>query len=96
MQQYRIHAYDYTDPQALERRMAARTAHLEGAKKLKESGNFVLGGAMLNEAGQMIGSTLILQFESKEELDEYLANEPYISQKVWEHIDIKPFRVAAI
>lgn len=96
MQHFLIHAYDYTDAQALDRRMAARPAHFEGIKKLKETGNFVLGGAILNDEGQMIGSNAVLQFETKEDLDAYLAIEPYIVQKVWEKIDVKMFRVANI
>ncbi|TAH21926.1 MAG: hypothetical protein EAZ08_01995 [Cytophagales bacterium] len=96
MQHFLIHAYDYTDAQALDRRMAARPAHFEGIKKLKETGNFVLGGAILNDEGQMIGSNAVLQFETKEDLQAYLAIEPYIVQKVWEKIDIKMFRVASI
>jgi uncharacterized protein YciI len=96
MNQFLIHAYDHTDTQALDRRMAARPAHLDLVKKLKETGNFVLGGAILNDYGQMIGSNLIVQFETQEEFDAYLAIEPYIHQKVWEKIEIRPFRVANV
>lgn len=96
MNQYLITAYDGTDENAFERRMNVRPFHLEGAKKLKENGNFIIGGAMLNEEGKMIGSTMILQFESPLELQNWMDNEPYIAQKVWEKIDVKSFRVANI
>lgn len=96
MQQYVIHAWDGTDDKALERRMAARPAHFDGAKKLKAEGHFVLGGAMLNNEGKMIGSTMVLQFESKEQLQQWIDSEPYITGKVWEKIDIHPFRVADV
>jgi uncharacterized protein len=96
MQQYLIHAYDYTDAQALERRMAVRPLHLELMAKFKLSGNYVLGGAILDAQGKMIGSNLVLQFETKEELDAYQAQEPYIQNKVWEKITITPFRVATV
>lgn len=96
MQQYLIHAYDYTDAQALERRMAVRPAHFETVKKLKESGNFILGGAILDSEGKMIGSNAIFQFDSREELDAYLAIEPYVVGKVWERITIHPFKVANV
>jgi uncharacterized protein len=96
MQQYLIHAYDYTDEQALDRRMTARPAHLELVAKLKSTGNFVLGGAILDENGKMIGSNLVVQFETKEELDAYQAEEPYIKGKVWEKIEVTPFRVATV
>ncbi len=96
MQQYIITAWDGTDDQALDRRMKARPAHFEGAAQLKASGNFILGGAMLDNEGKMIGSTMVLQFETKEQLQAWIDSEPYISSKVWEKIDIKPFRVANV
>ncbi|TWI96675.1 hypothetical protein JN11_03787 [Mucilaginibacter frigoritolerans] len=96
MNQYLITAYDYTDNGALDRRMNIRPYHLDGAKKLKESGNFILGGAMLNEENKMIGSVMILQFETEEGLEIWKQTEPYITQKIWESFDIKPFRVATL
>ncbi len=96
MNQYLVTAYDYTDDGALSRRMGVRPHHLDGAKELKESGNYVLGGAILNEEGNMIGSVMILQFETEEELEAWKQGEPYITQKIWETVDVKPFRVAAV
>lgn len=96
MNQYLITAYDYTDDDALQRRMNIRPHHLDGARELKAKGNFVVGGAMLNEEGKMIGSSMIIQFETDEELELWKRTEPYITQKVWESFDIKPFRVAEV
>jgi uncharacterized protein YciI len=96
MKQYLITGYDYTDAQALERRMNVREHHLEGAHKLKDSGNYVVGGAILDDSGIMIGSMMVLQFETEEELNAWRENEIYIRAKVWEHIDIRPFRVAPV
>jgi uncharacterized protein YciI len=44
----------------------------------------------------MIGSTMIMQFENEEELDAWKQSEPYITQKIWETVDIKPFKVAVL
>jgi uncharacterized protein len=96
MQQYLITATDGNDEGALERRMAARPFHFEKAKALKASGNFVLGGAILDDAGNMKGSMMVVQFESESELKTWMDEEPYILGKVWQHIDIKPFRVANV
>lgn len=96
MNQYLITAYDYTDAGALEHRMNVRSHHLDGAKELKKTGNYVLAGAILNDDKKMIGSMMVLQFETDEELETWKQNEPYIIQKVWESVDIKPFKVAAI
>jgi uncharacterized protein len=96
MNQYIITAYDGSDENALERRMSVRPFHLEGVKKLKEKGNFIIGGAILNDDGKMIGSTMILQFEDPKELQDWIDQEPYIQQKVWEKFEVKPFRVANV
>jgi uncharacterized protein YciI len=96
MNQYLVTAYDYTDTDALQRRMNVRPHHLDGAKELKKNGNYVLGGAMLNEEGKMIGSVMILQFETEEAVEAWKQNEPYITQKIWESVDVKPFKVADV
>jgi len=89
-----ITAYDGTDENALERRMSVREAHIEGAKVLKEAGNMIAGGAILDEAEQMIGSTVYVDFDSREELDQWLANDPYVTGNVWQDITVLPIRLA--
>jgi uncharacterized protein YciI len=91
-QQYVIMAYDGKDAQALNRRMAARPAHLENARKLRADGRFIEGGAMLDDNGQMIGSVMIVAFPSRTELDRWLNNDPYVTGNVWQTIEVKPFR----
>jgi uncharacterized protein YciI len=51
---------------------------------------------MLNEEGQMIGSTMIVQFETEAELQSWLDREPYIVEKVWETYQVFPYRVAQV
>ena len=92
--QYVLHAYDY--PDALERRMAARPDHLEGVRVLRSKGQFHLGGALLDADGRMIGSMLLIEFESQEAMDSWLAIEPYLVNRVWERVDIRPFRRADV
>jgi len=96
MNQYIVTGYDYTDTDALKRRMDVRPHHLDSLKQLKESGNYLIGGALLNEEGKMKGSVMILQFETEEELEAWRKNEPYLTQKIWESVDVKPFKVAEV
>jgi|APTNR8051073442_1049403.scaffolds.fasta_scaffold00231_38 uncharacterized protein YciI len=96
MIQYLIHALDHTDAGALERRMAARPAHFEGAIKLKADGNFIIGSAILDQEGKMIGSNMIVQFETEAAFQEYLKSEPYVSEGVWGDIKIYKTRVAQV
>lgn len=91
--QFMVIGRDGTDPGAKQRRLDARDAHLEGAKKLKAEGKFLAGGAMLNEQGDMIGSTLYLEFESQAELDNWIANDPYTKQGVWKEVETTPIRL---
>ena len=94
--QFILIAYDGTDPGASDRRMRVREKHLEGAKKLKESGNLIWGGAILDEKQNMIGSVVAYEYENREVLDEMLREEPYITGNVWQKIDIQPFKLANI
>jgi uncharacterized protein YciI len=96
MNQYIVTGYDYTDEGALERRMNVRPHHLDNLKVLKETGNYILGGALLNEEGQMKGSVMIMQFETEEALEAWKQGEPYITQGIWETVDVKPFKVATV
>ena len=96
MKQFVIIAYDGLDAEASERRKKIRPFHLEGAKLLKDKNQFITGGAILNEDGQMTGSVMIVQFETEEDFQEWYKNEPYIKEGVWQNIEVKPFRVAVI
>ena len=96
MLQYVVIAEDGNDADALNRRMQARPAHFEGARNLKAKDQFLIGGAMLDEQGTMRGSVMIVQFETEAALNEWLSQEPYINGKVWEKIQVRPFRVADV
>jgi len=96
MNQYLITAYDYTHEGALQHRVDVRLHHLDAVREMKKNGNYLLGGAILNEDGNMIGTTMIIQFESGAELQAWQQGEPCITQKVWETVDIKPFKVAEL
>jgi hypothetical protein len=94
--QFLVVAYDGTDPDHGQRRQRARDAHLAAAARLKTLGQLVIGGAILDEAGAMIGSALIFDFPEREALDRHLATDPYVVQKVWQRIEVRPFRVASL
>ena len=96
MLQFVIIAEDGTDDLALERRMAVRPQHFEGARKLKAENHYVLGGAMLDSNGKMSGSVMVVQFETEESLKDWLSKEPYITGNVWKQVTVKPFKVADV
>jgi uncharacterized protein YciI len=94
--QFLLIAYDGTDPDAESRRLGVRQEHLDKISNLKRNGEFLLGGAILNDEGKMIGSMILYEFPDRSALDERLKDEPYITGGVWGKIEIRPFRLAKI
>ncbi len=90
---YVVIARDGTAPGVFERRMEIRPEHMANGEKMMAEGSFLFGGAILDGAGKMAGGVLIVDFERREEIDEWLDKEPYILSKVWEHVEVHPFLV---
>ena len=90
--QFLIKAYDGEG--MLERRMAVRPRHLEGMKKLGK--HIICAGGLLDDAGKMKGSALVLDFDSRAGLDDYLASEPYITEGVWEKVEVETMNVVIL
>jgi hypothetical protein len=94
MPQFLVIAHDGTDAEAAARRQAARPAHLASIAPLVGSGRIIIGGAILDDGGGMTGSALIADFPDRAALDAWLAQDPYTTGKVWQRVEILPFRVA--
>ena len=75
----------------LARRMEVRPRHLEGMENLRS--HIICAGGLLDNEGKMKGSVLILDFPSRDDLDSYLASEPYVVEQVWEKIEIETMNV---
>ena len=87
--QFIIKAYDGEG--MLEKRMEVRPRQLEGMARL--GSHVICAGGLLDEEGKMKGSALIMDFADRDELDEYLSNEPYVQEHVWEKIEIERMNV---
>lgn len=96
MQEFIIIAFDHTDEDAINRRLAVRPAHFDKVTALKKSGNFIIGAAILDPNGKMIGSNMIVRFENEAALQDYLKSEPYVTGNVWEKINTYPTKVANV
>lgn len=64
---------------AKQRRLDARPKHLALGNKMVMKGRHLVGVAMLDAAGDMIGSALIVDFPDRAALDAWLAEEPYVT-----------------
>ena len=84
-----ITAYDGAG--MLEKRMEVRPLHLEGMERLKE--HLIAAGGLLDDEGKLKGSVLIMEFQNRDEVDEYLANEIYVKEHVWEKIAVERMNV---
>ena len=77
-----------------EKRMTVRPRHLEGMAKLGK--HIVCAGGILDDEGKAKGSVIVLDFEDRSALDEYLMNEPYVTENVWEEIKVESLNVVIV
>lgn len=82
----------------VEKRLAVRPQHLARLEKLDAEGRLIAAGAMPKDPGNpqagFYGSTIIADFDSREALDAWLQEEPFLQEGVYGHIDVKPFNKA--
>lgn len=90
--QFIIRAYDGEG--MLDRRMAVRPRHLENMAAV--NGKVICAGGLLDEAGNMKGSALVMEFEDRAALDAYLGSEPYIAEGVWERVEVERMNVVIL
>jgi uncharacterized protein len=92
--QFLVVARDGTDEGALERRQRTRPIHLDSIQPLVDSGNVLVGGAMLSDTGDMVGSMLLVEFPGRDDVDAWIARDPYVTDGVWQEVEVHPFRTA--
>jgi len=85
-------------PDSLEKRLAARPAHLERLHKLQDSGRLLLAGpcpSIDNDdpgpAG-FSGSIIVAEFDSLEEATAWANTDPYVEAGVYQEVSVKPFK----
>ena len=76
-------------PGKLPVRLANRDAHLAYAR---ESGIVVLGGPLMDDAGQMCGSLLVLDVDSRAEAEAFADKDPYAAAGLFESVEIRPWK----
>jgi hypothetical protein len=75
------------------RRDAARPAHAESIRELWEQGRVVLGAGILDDAGMVRGSLVVVDYPNRDEVDAYLAHEPFVTERVWDRVEVHPLRL---
>ena len=85
-------------PHSLEKRLAARPAHMERLKALQEDGRLVLAGPYPaidspdpGPAG-FSGSLIVAEFESLEAAQAWANADPYVTSGVYVKVMVRPFK----
>jgi uncharacterized protein YciI len=93
---YLIYAEDM--PDSLEKRRAARPAHLERLHELQREGRLLLAGPLPaidspdpGPAG-FFGSMIVAEFPSLEEARAWAERDPYVAAGIYRQVTVKPFR----
>jgi len=95
---YAIIAEDF--PGCLEKRLAARPAHVERLKALVDEGRLVLAGPHplidADDPGPagFSGSLIVAEFASRELALAWASADPYVAAGVYAKVTVKPFRKA--
>lgn len=83
---------------SLEKRLAARPAHIERLKQLTQENRLLVSGPNPaidsedpGEAG-FTGSIIIAQFDSQEQAQQWASEDPYIAAGVYNKVTVKPFK----
>ncbi|AOX08140.1 MULTISPECIES: YciI family protein [Pseudomonas] len=93
---YAIIASDVAN--SLEKRLAARPAHIERLQQLKAEGRVVLAGPHpaidSNDPGEagFSGSLIVAEFESLAAAQTWADADPYITAGVYDKVVVKPFK----
>jgi len=93
---YAIIASDVAN--SLEKRLAARPAHIERLQQLKAEGRVVLAGPHpaidSNDPGEagFSGSLIVAEFESLAAAQAWADADPYIAAGVYDEVVVKPFK----
>ena len=85
-------------PDSLEKRLAARPAHLARIETLQQEGRLILAGPYpaidSPEPGPagFSGSLIVAEFESLEAAQVWAEADPYVTSGVYAKVSVKPFK----
>jgi len=85
-------------PGSLEKRKAARPAHVARLEKLRDAGRLLLSGPLpaidAEDPGPagFTGSLIVAEFDSLEDARSWAAADPYVAAGVYAAVDVQPFK----
>lgn len=75
MQQFVVYRLDRTDGKAEEIRATTRPLHIEYMKTFRDCVH--MGGPLLDEKGHPVGGVMVIDAETREDVDLMVANDPF-------------------
>jgi len=75
-------------PRGAALRPTHRPAHLAGLEPLDDAGRLVYAGPLVGEAGDPVGSVILLEAESLEAARAVAARDPYVTEGVFESHEV--------
>ncbi len=78
----------HDSPDATDKRPAVRPAHLEHLAPLARAGRVKLAGKLLDRTGSLI----VLEADSLADAWEIVARDPYVTEGIFNHVEVKPFQ----
>lgn len=85
-------------PDSLDRRLAARPAHLERLQALQQAGRLLLAGPFPAidssdpGAAGFSGSLIVAEFDSLADARAWADADPYVAAGVYDGVSVRPFR----
>ncbi len=85
-------------PDSLQRRLAARAAHLERLHALRDAGRLLLAGPFpridAEDPGPagFSGSLIVAEFDDLDAARAWADADPYLTEGVYAGVDVRPFR----
>jgi len=81
--------YCLDKPDSLKVRLDARERHLSF---VAETGVVRIGGPLLNDDGEMIGSLIVIEVDSRPAAEAWAKNDPYAQAGLFDSVSIRPWK----
>lgn len=89
MAYFAVHALDKPGSGAI--RAENRPAHRARLRAHDHPLQVVVGGPLMSDDGSMVGTLLIVDAATREEVEAFVSGDPYATAGLYERVDIRPF-----
>lgn len=89
MAHFVVYALDKPGRQAA--RLEARPAHRARLREHDHPVAVRIGGPLLDDAGTMIGTMLIVEAQTKQQVEAFVAGDPYMAVDIYASVAIHPY-----